>query len=83
MRHKGIGPIARWVDDHLFLHVRCEFLNDLNMRHELIAKQISKLGSFSTKGGCTFFMGCTLPDRTTEEFDEDMRFPFRDLISKF
>ena len=62
MRHHGLGPIARGVDNHLFFHVRCKFLKDLNMRHIAIAEQIAKLGGTHTKGGCTYFTGCTLPD---------------------
>ena len=79
MRHHGLGPIMRWVDDHLFFCVRCKFFKDLNTRHTAIAKQIAKLGGTHTKGGRTCFTGWTLPDGITEEFDEDMSLPFKDL----
>ena len=79
MRSQGIGPIARWVDDHMFFCIQREHLATYNQARESIARQIAEHGGCVTKGGRTWFQGRTLPNGATEEFDEDMSFPFRDL----
>jgi hypothetical protein len=79
MRHCGIGPIARWVDDHIFFRIRRESLPTYNHSRSLLAKQISSEGGLIVRGGRTWFAGGKLPNDITEEFDEDMTCPLRDL----
>ena len=79
MRHRGMGPIARWVDDHLFFRVKREFLDSYNQIRALGAERIGKFGGPVTKGGRTWFAGSALPNGEIEEFDEEMRFPLKDL----
>ena len=33
-RYKGIGPLAKWVDDHVFFRVRLKFLESYNQQHQ-------------------------------------------------
>ena len=79
MRHAGIGPIARWVDDHIFFRIRRENLPAYNHLRTLLAKQISGQGGYVTEGGRSWFTGGKLPNDQTEEFDEDMSCPLGDL----
>ena len=80
MRHAGIGPIARWVDDHIFFRIRRENLPAYNHLRTLLAKQISGQGGYVTEGGRSWFTGGKLPNDQTEEFDEDMSCPLGDLL---
>jgi len=79
MRHVGIGPIARWVDDHIFFHIRRKHLPAYNHLQTFLAKQISEKGGYITEGGRSWFAGGKLPNDKTEEFDEDMTCPLKDM----
>ena len=79
MRHIGIGPIARWVDDHIFFRIRREHLPAHNHLRMSLAKQILEKGGYITEGGWSWFAGGKLPNDRTEEFDEDMSCPLEDL----
>ena len=74
-----MGPITRWVDDHLFFHVKREFLDSYNQIRALGAEGIGKFGGPVTKGGCTWFASSALPNGEIEEFDKEIRFPLKDL----
>ena len=51
MRFSGIGPILRWVDDHLFLRIPKSELIDYNQHWENVANCITSFGGFTTRGG--------------------------------
>ena len=79
MRAAGIGPILRWVDDHLFIRIPTAHLTGYNQLRNNIAKQITTRGGPKIKGGRSWFAGAPLPNDQIEEFDEDHTFPLRDL----
>lgn len=81
MRSAGIGPIAKWVDDHTFLRIRTLHLNDYNRRRDIWRQQIERRGGQHHERGRIWFGGDTLPDGRLDEFVEDMAFPLRDLSS--
>ena len=49
----------------------------------LHAEKIKESGGLVTRGGHTWFAGETLPNDKVKEFNEDMRFPLKDLSSNF
>lgn len=80
MRYRGIGPIAKWVDDHVFLRIRREHLADYNLQRGVWRDLVAGSGEHHS-GGRTWFGGDLLPDGRTNEFVEDMAFPIADLSS--
>lgn len=79
LRYRGIGPVGKWVDDHLFIRIRRKYVSAFNkMRAECHGRIMARGGRHHT-GGRFWFGGDALPDGRVEEFDEDMAFPVRDL----
>jgi hypothetical protein len=81
MRHAGLGPILRWVDDHLFIQIPRSTLTQYNKLRADTARRINSPISISINGGRSFFTGSTLPDGWIEEYDEDYSSPLRDFSS--
>ena len=79
MRFNGIGPILRWVDDHLFLRIPRTSLADYNTHRAQVAQRITSSGGLAARGGRIWFSGSILPNDQTEEFDEDHSLPLKDL----
>lgn len=77
-RHKGIGPALRWVDDHLFFRILREHIEAYNAKRSLWHQDIARRGQHQDKGRI-WFGGHIFKDGTLEEFDEDCRFPIKDL----
>lgn len=76
-RSEGIGPISKWMDDHVFIRILLEYLAEYNRNRQHWAKQIQALG-WQHDGGRISYRGHALADGTVEEFDEDCVFPFAD-----
>ena len=55
MRALGIGPISKWVDDHLFIRIRRPFLEAYNQQRLLWAKDITSNGGELHDGGRLWF----------------------------
>ena len=81
MRAHGIGPILRWVDDHLFIRIPRSAIPDFNTNRANTANRIAHLGGPRVQGGRSWFAGGPLPDGSTEEHDEDYRFPLVDFAN--
>ena len=80
IRYQGIGPLAKWVDDHIFFHIWQEFLDDYN-RQQLVRHGIlSKRGRIK-QGGHLWFGGQTFAVGTLDEHVKDCMFPCWDLSS--
>jgi hypothetical protein len=79
MRYKGIGPLSKWVDDHLFIRIRREQTNSYNESRRAWKERIVTQGGCHHDGGRLWYRGHTLPDNQIEEFDEDMLPPIRNL----
>lgn len=79
MRARGIGPIIKWVDDHLFIRIRSDKINEYNRKRGQWRQNIQELGGRHQSGGRVWYGGKTLQDGRTEEFVEDMQFPLQIL----
>lgn len=82
-RSQGIGPISKWVDDHLFIHILREHLDSYNSLHEAHAAIIARNGNMLVEEGCKWYHGSSMPDDWVKEFDEDFSFPILDLSAAF
>ena len=78
IRFHGIGPLSSWVDDHFFAWVKTCYIDEYNCRRQEWHNDIVSRG-LHQNGGRLWFGGRTFEDGTIEEFDEDCRFPCKDL----
>ena len=78
-RGKGMGPLAKWVDDHIFFRIRRAHLPSYNMQRADWCREIQTLGGRKQDGGRLWYGGKALPSGPTEEFDEDCSAPLQDL----
>jgi hypothetical protein len=78
-RGNGIGPVAKWVDDHIFFRVPREHLSAYNTNRAQWNQEITTQGGCKQDGGRLWYRGKDLPDGVPEQFDEDCSLPFKDL----
>ena len=78
-RGNGIGPLAKWVDDHIFFRVPRKALPTYNTSRAQWSQEIFQQGGRQQDGGRIWYRGKDLPDDTPEEFDEDCQTPLQDL----
>lgn len=76
-----MGPLSQWVDDHFFFRILCMFLTEYNERRQQWAADIAAAGQHQD-GGRLWYGGRMLEGGVLKEFDEDCRFPFRDLSTQ-
>ena len=76
LRRRGIGPICKWVDDHIFIRIRREALAAYNEKRRQWATEIESSGGRMQDGGRIWFRGRERPDGRPEEFDEDCQSSF-------
>jgi hypothetical protein len=79
-RYQGIGPLDKWVDDHIFFRIRKIFLEEYNRNRAKWNQEIAKRGMIQM-GSQLWFEGHTLGNGSTEEFSEDCSQPIQDLSS--
>lgn len=79
MRHHGIGPLDKWVDDHIFLRIRREYIAAYNKMREKWHSEVSP--EIQRAGARIWFQGKYLDNDEPEEFNEDCSQPIRDLAS--
>lgn len=76
-RNKGIGPLDKWVDDHLFLRIRREHLEQYNHFRKGWNETFACEGM--RQSGSRLWFGDICPDtRTLEELSEDCSKPLQD-----
>ena len=80
LRSQGIGPLAKWVDDHVFFRVRLEFLEMYNQQRRIRHEELSPRGRLQ-EGGRLWYGGRFYADGTLDEHVEDCAFPCRDFSS--
>ena len=80
-RGNGIGPLAKWVDDHVFFRIPREHLPAYNLSRSKWSREIRLQGGCKQDGGRLWYKGKNRPDGIPEEFDEDCNFPFQDLAA--
>lgn len=79
MRALGIGPLVKWVDDHVFVRVRRDKLNAYNRRRAACGDLVREHGGQHHDGGRLWYGGPTPDGDFTFEFCEDFQFPLVDL----
>lgn len=79
MHSRGIGPLSKWVDDHIFFRILRSHLERYNLQREQWAQDVAKNGGEIHDGGRLWFKGAIMPNGQPEEFDEDLSFAVQDL----
>jgi hypothetical protein len=82
-RGNGIGPLSKWVDDHIFFRIPRQSLPAYNAERARWSKEILHHGGCQQEGGRLWYRGNDLPDGSPSEFDEDCSVPFKDLAEIF
>lgn len=75
---EGLGPLVKWVDDHLFFRVRREYSDSYNAARARAHTALAVNGQLQT-GGRLWFKGTVHEDGTFDVYAEDCAFPLRDL----
>ena len=78
LRARGIGPVDKWVDDHIFFHILHKHLQGYNAACLGWHKEMTHLGPRYDVSHI-YFKGTVLPGCMTEECSEDCRWPIEDL----
>ena len=78
---QGIGPLAKWVDDHIFFRVPRVHLSGYNAQRAEWHREIEVHGSHRQDGSRLWYGGKDLPNDATEEFNEDCTMQLRDLAN--
>lgn len=78
IRCEGIGPLSKWVDDHIFFRIKKEHLTNYNAHRQRQHQFITKNGGCQLIGSRIWYQGDTMEDGRAEEFDEDNSAPLRD-----
>ena len=78
-RGNGIGPLAKWVDDHIFFRIPRDNVARYNMQCAEWRREIKAQGGCRQEGGRVWYGGKELPSGHPEEFDKDCAMPLQDL----
>ena len=78
-RGHGIGPLAKWVDDHIFFRIPRAHLPEYNKLRKRWQQEIQANGGQRQSGSRIWYGGKDLPNASTEEFDEECSVLLRDL----
>jgi hypothetical protein len=78
-RSNGIGPLAKWVDDHVFFRVPCGHLPEYNAQCAVWQREIQSHGGCRQEGSRLWYGRKDLLNGSPEEFDEDCSMVLRDL----
>ena len=70
-RSCGIGPVSKWVDDHIFFRVPRVHLSEYNRLRRVWRDKIQAKGGRRQIGSRLWYGGKDLPEGTPEEFNED------------
>ena len=77
-RAHGLGPLDKWVDDHIFFRIRKAVLKDYNEAQRSWHDKISEEGMM-VSGSRIWYKGATWNDDISDEFNEDCSRPIKDL----
>lgn len=78
MRARGMLPISKWVDDNIMFRILRVYMEEYNRKRQECKNEVDKRGKLQ-RGGRIWFGGRILEDGTLEEYDEDCKFPCKDL----
>ena len=70
-RSCSIGPVSKWVDDHMFFRVPRVHLPEYNTHRREWMHEIQTHGGRRQIGSQLWYRGKDLPEGSPEEFDED------------
>jgi hypothetical protein len=71
LRANGIGPLSKWVDDHIFFRIPRTHLELYNANRAQWQREIQANGGQIRNGSRLWYRGKVMPDGAHEEFDED------------
>lgn len=77
-RFHGIGPIDKWVDDHIFFRIRREHLAEYNSLRTQWHQQLS-IGGVKQTGSRLWFGNTPTAFSLINELNEDCSHPLKDL----
>ena len=80
-RTQGIGPISKWVDDHIFFCILAEYHTAYNLRRQHWHGIILQNGGRHQSGSRLWYKGESMPNDSPAEFDEDASCPIMDYSS--
>ena len=78
-RGQGMGPLAKWVDDHIFFRIPRTQLPSYNEQRANWQREIQEGGGYRQEGGRLWYGGKSSHNGLAEEFDEDCSTSLRDL----
>ena len=70
-RTQGIGPISKWVDDHIFFRIPVEHRTAYNIQRQRWHGIILQNGGRHQSGSRLWYQDESMPDGSPAEFDED------------
>jgi hypothetical protein len=76
---QGMGPLTKWVDDHMFFCLPRAHLSSYNTQQVEWHCKIQMHGACRQEGSRLWYGGKALPSGSTEEFDEDCSAELCDL----
>ena len=74
-----MGPLAKWVDDHIFFRILRTHLPSYNAQRTVWRQEIQANGGRRQEGSRLWYGGKALPSSLAEEFDEDCHASLHDL----
>ena len=66
-RGQGMGPLAKWVDDHIFFRILRTHLPSYNAQHTVWRQEIQANGGRRQEGSRLWYGGKALPSGLAEE----------------
>ena len=78
-RAQGIGPISRWVDDHIFFRIPVGHCAPYNVSRQRWHATIMQKGDCHQTGSRFWYQGESMPNGLPAEFDENATHPIRDF----
>ena len=80
---QGMGPVVKWVDDHIFFRIPQMHLSDYNNQCAKWHHEIQAHRGHRQEGSQVWYGGKVLLNDSTEEFDEDCSAKLHDLADTF
>lgn len=78
----GIGPISKWVNDHIFMCIKHALITDYNARRVQVADHITQNEGWCQSCSQFWYSASLLQSGRQEEYNDDMQFPSQDLSAQ-
>jgi hypothetical protein len=76
---QGLGPLSKWVDDHVFFRIPRKYLISYNAERAKWHAIITENDGQSQSGSRLWYHGETMPDDLPADFDEDASTVLKDF----